>query len=350
MRFMIPELPPTKQTVQERFVGRLGGQLSAVYTPEYWLRRDAVKSQIAQVQAQAGRLKDVVMLEVASAYLDALRAQARVELARAALERARTQRDLAQKLVKAGTQLKTATLQAELDVVRAERQILDAEAQVLVARDALSRLCGTPADVGLARPGAQPAPADLRSAVDGAVAARSDVVEAQRAVEAAELDLGATRRRLWPTLALSAQASNQQPSQLFAPTFNWNAMLTLTVPLYQGGGEYLDIADKESQIVIAKHEVERRRKQVRDEVVRAFTALETSRRAVEILERQVAVARENYDLVASQFRAGAVRPTDVTLAQLELASGEDQLVVAAFDRELAAVALRAAMGKLGKAP
>jgi outer membrane protein len=289
-----------------------------------------------------------VMLEVATAYFDALRADARREIARGALERARAQRELAQARIKAGAELRTAFLQAELDVARAERQILDADAQARLAREILAVLCGTSAEVALAQPGPQGAPADLKSALAEAEAARADVMDAQKSLEAAELDLGATRRRLWPNLGLVAQASNTQPASLFSDTFNWSAVLTLTVPLYQGGGEYLDIQDKESAITVARHTLEQRRKKVRDEVLRAYTALDTARRQVEIIERQVLVARENHGLVSAQFKAGAVRPTDVTLAQIELANAEDQRVVAAFDREVAAVTLRAAMGALSR--
>ena len=338
-------LPPTRSIVQPRLVGRFGAQAGAVYSAQYWRQRDVVRHQVEALLAQGGRLREVVMLEVAQAYFDALRADGRVKIGQAALDRARAQKDLAEARIKAGAELKTAALQAELDITRAERQILEADSQRMVAYETLARLCGRSPGM-LVQPPAQKGPADLASAVEEATRARRDVQEAMRVVEQAEAEREVARRRLWPTLGIVGQVSAMQPSSVFASAVNWSVVATFSVPLYQGGGEYLDIKDRETSIVLARNTIEQRKKLVRDDVTRTFATYHTARQAVTLAERQVAVARENHILVSSQFKAGAVRSTDVTLAQIELSSAEDQVVVATFDRELAATALRAAMGTL----
>ncbi len=338
-------LPPSKSVVQQRLVGRFGAQASAVYNAQYWGQREVVRHQVEVLLSQGGRLREVVMLEVAQAYFDALRADGRVRIGQAALERARAQKDLAQARIKAGAELKTAALQAELDITRAERQILDADSQRMVAYETLARLCGRSPGT-LVQPPPQIGPSDLGAAVEEATRSRRDVQEALRTVEQAEAERQVARRKLWPTLGVVGQVSATQPSSVFASALNWSVIATFAVPLYQGGGEYLDIKDRETAIVLAKNTTEQRKKLVRDDVTRAFATYHTARQAVTLAERQVAVARENHSLVSSQFKAGAVRSTDVTLAQIELTSAEDQVVVATFDRELAATALRAAMGTL----
>ena len=338
-------VPPTKSVVQPRFVGRFGAQAGAVYSSQYWSQRDVVRHQVEALLSQGGRLREVVMLEVAQAYFDALRADGRVKIGQAALERARAQKDLAEARIKAGAELKTAALQAELDITRAERQILDADSQRMVAYETLARLCGRSPGT-LVQPPQQKGPGDLGAAVEEAVRARRDVQEAMRTVDQTAAEREVARRKLWPTLGIVGQVSATQPSSVFASAVNWSVVATFSVPLYQGGGEYLDIKDRETAIVLARNTIEQRRKQVRDEVTRAFATYHTARQAVTLAERQVAIARENHLLISSQFKAGAVRPTDVTLAQIELTSAEDQVVVATFDRELAATALRAAMGTL----
>lgn len=326
----------------------VGGQLTVpIYSHEIWGRRDQARLGVEQQQATRGRTREQIAMDTVTAYYEVLKADRRIDLARTQVERAQAQVDLAKARVNAGAALKTALLQAQIDLDRYQRGVADAQGQQYVARDVLSRLTGAPVDVSVAEPAAQqPGVAGSEQALAAAFQARADLRAAERAITAAQADVDATRARLYPTVAGNVSYTHYEPSSLFALPDVWRGVITLTVPLLQSGTEYLDVKDRESALSLAEINRESLRLQIRNDVTRAWTQWETARRQADLSDHQLVFAKENQQLVTSQFKGGTATSTDVTVAQAALAEAELNAVLARYDREIAAAGVRFQTGNL----
>ena len=325
-----------------------GGQLTVpIYAHEVWGRRDQAKYTVEQNQATRTRTREQTAMDTIAAYYEVLKADRRVDLARSQVERAQAQVDLANARVKAGAALRTALLQAQIDLDRYQRQVADTQGQQYVAREQLSRLTGAPMDVGVVEPGPQqPGAGGPVDALTAAFSARPDLRAAERGISAAQADVDATRARLYPTLAGNISYTHYEPQSVFVLGDVWRGVITLTIPLLQGGTEYLDIRDRESNLSLAEINRDSVRLQIRNDVARAWTQWETARRNAELSEHQLAFAKENHQLVVSQFKGGTATSTDVTVAQSSLAEAEINFVIARYDREIAAAGVRFQTGNL----
>jgi outer membrane protein TolC len=334
--------------VQPNVQWTFGAQLTQpLYAHEYWGRRDQAKYTTEQTMFTRSRTREQIAMDTITAYYEVLKADRRVDLARAAVERSQAQVDLAKARVSAGAALKTALLQAQIDIDRYQRQVADAQGLQQVARDVLSRLTGAPIDVGVVEPAAQQTGVgDPTQAISSAEATRSDVRAANKAIAAAQADVRATKARLYPTLLGTFNYTHYEPSSLFVVPDAWRGIVTLTVPLLQTGSEYLDIKDRESSVSLAEINKEGLILQLRNDVTRAWTAWETARRNAELSDHQLGYAQENQKLVVSQFKGGTATSTDVTVAQATLNEAEINDVIARYDREIAAAAVRFQAGTL----
>jgi outer membrane protein len=336
--------------VQPNTQWTFGGQLTQpLYAHEYWGRSAQAKYSTQQTKDTRSRTREQIAIDTISAYYEVLKADRRVDVARAAVERAQAQVDLAKARVSAGAALKTALLQAQIDLDRFQRQVADAQGLQQVARDVLSRLTGAPIDVGIVEPPAQQTGvSDVASAIASAEATRSDVRAANKAIAAAQEDVKATRARLYPTLLGTFNYTHYEPSSLFVLPDVYRGIVTLTIPLLQSGTEYLDIKDRESSVSLAEINKDSLILQLRNDVTRAWTAWETARRNAELSDHQLGFAQENQKLVVSQFKGGTATSTDVTVAQATLNEAEINDVIARYDREIAAAAVRFQTGTLLK--
>jgi len=334
--------------VQPNVQWTFGAQLTQpLYAHEYWGRHAQAKDTTEQSVLTRTRTREQIAMDTISAYYEVLKADRRVDIARASVERAQAQVDLAKARVQAGAALKTALLQAQIDLDRYQREIANAQGLQQVARDVLSRLTGAPIEVGVVEPPAQQTGAgSVTQAIASAETSRSDVRAANKAIAAAQEDVKATRARLYPTLLGSFSYTHYEPSSLFVLPDVWRGIVTLTIPFLQSGTEYLDIKDRESNVSLAEINKEGLLLQLRNDITRAWTVWETARRNAELSDHQLGFAQENQKLVVSQFRGGTATSTDVTVAQATLNEAEINDVIARYDREVAAAAVRFQTGTL----
>jgi outer membrane protein len=198
----------------------------------------------------------------------------------------------------------------------------------------------------LPEPGELPALAEL---VARAHARRSDLQAAAEAVRAAEEGVGIARAGYLPAVSLDANYFTHREG--VSEGIDWDAALSFEIPIFEGGVTQARLREARSHVRSAGLALSRLRREVQLEVSRAWTAVRTLLSELGSLEKAVASAQENYDIVQAEYRGGIVTNIEVlasfnTLQRARLARDR-----ARFHAKLASVRLSVQTGALpGGAP
>jgi NodT family efflux transporter outer membrane factor (OMF) lipoprotein len=246
---------------------------------------------------------------------------------------------------------------ARADVVTAQTQLLSAQAQqvsVAIQRGtfehAIAVLVGQqPAAFSIApvaiRTDVPTVPADVPSAL---LERRPDIAQAERAVAAANAQIGVAKAAYFPALSLTGSAQYESGgalSQLFrVPNQIWSVGPSLAQTLFAGGLHRAQVAaaraaweesvDNYRQIVLGGVQ------QVEDELV-TLRVLE-NQSGVE--DKLVLAAREAEKLTLNQYKAGTVPYSSVITAQTTRLASEQSALTVFTDRLTASVTLIEALG------
>ncbi len=290
--------------------------------------------------------------KAASAYVQALRADAQLS-ARLA------DSSLAADLLTIAQDQLTAGVGVALDVTRAESQLAGVRAQLIAARndEARSRLnlaralnlpLETPftlTDSLTALDGVPGASADdVAAAVAEAMRQRPDVRALQAQLRAAQAQVNAVRDERLPSVNAFANGGyiGLRLSHLLA-TYSWG--VELSVPVFDGNRRGARVTQQSA--VIREIEVRERdlQQQVAADVRGAVLDLSSARQAVAAARERVRLAEQEVAQARDRFAAGVAGNADVITASLTLNGARTQLIDAETAFQSARVALARAEGR-----
>jgi len=129
-------------------------------------------------------------------------------------------------------------------------------------------------------------------------------------------------------------------------SYNASVLGTLTVPVYQGGGEYSLIRQAKETLGQQRLNLDVTRDQVRQSVVQAWGQLQAAKANIEATQAQVQAAEIALNGVREEARVGQRTTFDVLTAQQTLVNARVSLVTAQHDRVVASYSLLASVGRL----
>jgi len=340
---------PNVATVQNDFV--LG--LTASYEADLAGRvRRSVEGATASAERSAADFENVRLLltaDLATAYfslrqvdieLDVLRRG--LDLQRRALELVTARHDLG-----AASGVDVAQQQALLDSTLTQVELLRRQRSQFL--HAIATLTGTPAPVfelpEKIRPLTPPhVPVGLPSDI---LERRPDVAAAERAMAAANAQVGVARAALYPSITLGGVVGTQSRdlSTLFdAPSFVWSLGLSLTQPIFDAGRIAGNIdfarAGYEAEVGIYRRVVLGAMQEVEDGIS-SVAALE---RAHAQASAAVASATRVLEMTTARYEGGASTYFEVIISQQALLNSERLAAQIQGQRVLAAVLLVKALG------
>jgi len=309
-------------------------------------RIDRAEELIRAERARLEAVEQAVFLDAIEAFTQVLRAQRVLELALANESRLLAQLDGVQRRYRFGELTQTDVAQAE---ARYARSIGDREAAagaLEIAGAAFRRVIGDPPGT-LVDP---TLPADLPRTVDEVLAtidAHPLVRAARFGVDAARSEIRTARSALNPRLTLRGDASYVDDPGGMA---DWQSDLRvgakLSVPLYQGGGEYARIRQTRQALTEERFNLQAAQRDVEEEITAAWQALLTARARLQALARQVEAAALALAGVQQEARIGARTVLDVLDAEQELFEAEVDATAAEREALVAAYRVKAGMGRL----
>jgi outer membrane protein TolC len=305
----------------------------------------------AQEVARAGELsakdaRDLVVLAVAGAYLQALAAKARLDSAQAQLDTAKALYDRTEKQLEFGKA-------AQLDVNRSQVAVLLDQQRLVTLQDDLAkqkinlaRLTGLPpnADYKLSSdiPYAPAPPVTLAEAIQQAFDERADLKAAETQVRAAERALAAARAERLPSASASADYGEIGiPSEL-RPTYTVSA--TLNVPIWNGGRTGADIQQAQAALAERRAELEDTRSQIESEVRNAYLDLQAAVNQVEVARQNIDLMEKTLGQTRQRFEAGVSENVDVVQSHESVAGAHLDYIDSVFAHNLAKLSLARALG------
>ena len=173
------------------------------------------------------------------------------------------------------------------------------------------------------------------------------VLAAMYGIDVAELAVKISEGALYPNLGVTAaysQSYDTQPQSLRQT--NVSILGQLTVPIYQGGGEYSAIRQSKETVGQQRLNLDVNRDQARATVVQSWGQLDAAKAQIQATQAQVNSAEIALNGVREEARVGQRTTLDVLNAQQELVNARVALVTAQHDRVVASYALLSSVGGL----
>lgn len=316
--------------------------------------REAWKSAGARQESSRlllGNAREVVVLNVVGAYLQALRVKASRDALAEQTKLADDLYKLTQDRVKQGISARLESIRAQEQVNSLEQQRQEAEQEYITAKLNLANLLQTnvSADYEVEDPAAYGAdtPVDRAAAISTALASRPDYLAAKSGVRAAELHVQAAKGNRYPTI--SASFSDGQSGE--SPAHNQNTFRlagTLEIPIYTGGRIRGQIDEAEGALHEAQASVAQVQSQIETDVQTAIAGVEWAAKEVETSAENVKLSREEVELSRQRFAQGITDNTEVVNAQDRVSKADDARVRAMYTLGLARANLARAMGAAEK--
>jgi len=299
------------------------------------------------VASQAGQ-GFLTAAETEATFYDVLARKAFTGVARRRMERAESQLAISRARVLSGAAVQTDSLQVLLELTRARVNLLREEAGLDVARAELGRRVGRAVAVDAAGVDSVPAP-QLPVTLEQAVQIAMEQGPQIRAAEAqARATAAAVRGRKalflpWATLTGTTYTYDDK----FWPTYASGSSLTLTVnlPIWNNGVREIALTQARVDNNVAMAIRDNLQRGALADVSRSYSAYETAAATAELAAEAVIVARENYRVQETRYRAGAVDIIEFLNGQVDLADAESGLVQAKYATKLALAGLEVILGR-----
>jgi outer membrane protein len=314
----------------------------------------ANRTRLAESNTSAARetlrvAEQTILLNGATAYMDLLRDGALLELQRRNVEVLQEQLRQTRDRFIVGEVTRTDVAQAETRLAQGRATVLTAESNYARSRALYRQVIGVEAGTLVpAAPVDRLSPSRLVDAIGIGRARHPTVGVAMFGIDSAALQVKINEGTLYPTAQVVATVNNNWETNLTSQLQSFNAFVQaqLSVPLYQGGGEYSLIRQAKETVGQKRLDLETVRDTVQAQIVTTWGQLEASKAQILATQAQVAASEIALNGVREEARVGQRTTLDVLNAQQDLVTARTALVTAQHDRVVASYALLAAVGEL----
>lgn len=314
---------------------------------------DQAQIGVQQAEAQYAASGQALILRVATAYFDVLRAQADLEFSQSELEAISRQLEQAERRFDVGlvpiTDVRSAQAQSDLAVA----QEIAAANQLSTAREALLLISGV--DPSLLTPLADdlplnpPQPADIDAWVGLARQQNLELVIAQLAAESSATQIDIARADRYPTLDLQGTAGTSSTEQIGREDAEVAELsLQLALPLYTGGQIRASVAQAKAQSRAAEQQLLVQERTTTQQTRDAYRGVEASISRVQALNQALLSTRQSAEAIEAGFRAGTRTSVDVLEALRDTFSALSDYSGARYDYIINSLNLKAASGSLSE--
>lgn len=313
----------------------------------------AAKAARRSAHASEEEAASAVTFAVRQAYYDASYAQRLVEIADRGLGQAREHLRQVRSAMGQGAKSEYDALRAEVDAANQEPAVVAASRGRDIALLGLKRLANVPLD----QPLALLTPLAFADSLVPVVTERSPSIASRPAIAAADAEVEARRNAIrvyrgqhWPDLYVSSTLQQQAFPDAVLPRLNqfhrnWDAYLTIQVPIFSGLRTEGQVAQAQSAYDKARADRDQIREVVAIEAVQARADLDRSLSTLMARRGTVRQAQRAWQLADVRYANGMSTQLEVSDARLQLSTAEVNEVQAIRDYLVALANLERAVGR-----
>lgn len=311
-------------------------------------RTRAAESQVSASREGLRVLEQTVLFSAATIYMDYLRDSAIVEVQKSNVRVLEQTLKQTRDRFNVGEVTRTDVAQSEAQLANGRTQLLSAESTLTSTRANFRRIIGNePSNLAPGSPVDRYLPSTLATAVDLSLLENPNVTAAMYGVDVSHLQVKINEGALFPTLTLQGSVQQAYESNMSTyRAFGASAAAQLTVPVYQGGGEYALIRQSKETLAQQRLNLEQVRDQTRATVAQAWGQLIAGKAQVQSAQSQVAASEIALNGVREEARVGQRTTLDVLNAQQALVNARVALVTAQHDRVVASYSVLNSIGRL----
>ncbi|WP_417568367.1 TolC family outer membrane protein [Marinobacter sp.] len=331
-----------------------GVQLSQpLFRADAWFRYDASQFQTDSARAQYNLAQQQLILDVATAYFNVLRARDTVTTALATEAAIQRQYEQAQERFDVGLIAITEVYEARASYDDAKSLRIAAENQLNIAREQLARLTGDyPEDVENLRrsfPLDRPDPMDPAAWELTALEQNWSIQSAIYQLDASEANLKVAKAGHYPTLDLTASYGDTQIDGGRTNQFEGTQGvigLTLNVPLYSGGGTQASVRQQRSLVTVTEQQLNTVRRDVRVNTRSLFLTVNNNIETASALAQTIISRRSALDATRAGYQVGTRNIVEVLDAERAYYVALRDYANARYDYVINSLQLKQAAGTL----
>ncbi len=296
--------------------------------------------------------EQAVLLNSAVAYVDVITQRAVLELQKNQEQVLARHLKSYQKRFEVGDLTKTDVAQSEARLEGAKTNRIVAEGDLETANAAYVSMVGRkPPEKTRVNDLDKFLPKTLSECLDIMRTTNPSLKAAEFADEASQYNITLQRGDLLPELNVNAGAGYQwgQPLPQLDDKYDghyWQIGANLTVPLYQGGGEYAKVREAKQLANQARINLEQVKRDLVKSTTQAWEQYRSTKSSIESIEAQIKASKMALDGVIREADVGSRTVLDVLDAEQEYLNNRVQLVQAERNMTVAALNLLSAMGHM----
>lgn len=341
----------------ETYIGtRLGLQVSqTLFNRTNSALLDQARLGVRQAEAGFGASAQDLVLRVATAYFDVLRAEAGVDFSQSELQAIARQRDQAERRFDVGlipvTDVRTAQAQYDLavaqEIAASNRYATATEALRVISGMDIERLAPLAPDLPLDRP----EPADIDAWVTLAEQQNLPLVIARLSAQNAQTQIAVERGQRLPTLdvVLSGAALTTEQDLRDGDSQTGEIGLQATMPLYTGGRIRAQVAQAQANYLASNEDLRAQERAAVQQARDGYRGVLASISRVRALRQALDSTQQSADAVEAGFRAGTRTSVDVLRALRDVFQARSEYANARYDYLLNSFRLKSAAGTLDEA-
>jgi outer membrane protein TolC len=322
-----------------------GAVASPVLAMAQWAARAQAAQRVGVSRLAVDDVRRQVGVAAAEAYLAIVGATRQLEVNQRARDTARAQFEYARARREGGVGSRLNELRAAQELAVNEELVERAGLAVSLAREALGLLMSADGPVEIAGE-----PAFETPPVDGEtwLLDRTDIRLFDARIDLANRVVADSWRDWVPTVRASFEPQYITPSGLFQPSGTWRALLSASIPIFDGGQRRAVKDVREADLELARVERREGELRARSAMRAARASIDAEVRALQRAQEASAQAAEVLKITDIAFRAGATTNIELVDAQRRSRDAETAVRQAEDRARLARLALLVALGRFPK--
>jgi outer membrane protein TolC len=314
-------------------------------------RERSASERLKSAQYSFKDARELVVLAVGNAYLQAIASASRIETSEAQVTNAQALYDKAVDQQKAGLSPAIDTLRSQVELQTRQQQLIAARNDYARQKLSLARIIGLAPGQEFSLTEKAPyqalTPLPVEVYLQRAYSSRSDYLAAQAQLRAAEISRRAAAAGHYPTADLSANFGDigTTPGQ---SNGTWQVNGGISIPIFAGGKVHSDVLEAEAQLKQYRSQLGDLRGRIDYEVRASLLDLNSAADQVEVARSSVDLAEEALVQSRDRFTAGVTDNLEVIQAQEAVAAAHESYIQSLYAHNLAKVELARAIGDAEK--